>query len=510
MFKNKASIVMSVAAASVVMTTGIGYAAERGVVTADSLNIRSGPSTSYSIKAKVTKGTVVNLGKKSNGWYEVSLANGVSGWASGSYIEVIKTENSQQGEIIDATYLREEAKWTTNKLALLNTGTKVEVISTDVNWTKAKYDGKVGYIANQCMKIISLPEDNTESDKNTTQMVGKISGDTYLREEAKWTTNKLALLKAGTKVEVISTDVNWTKVKCNGQIGYITNDYIEITKNESAPTVPDVNTKNGEIVSGATYLRKESNWSSEKLVLLQEGTKVEIISTDVNWTKVKYGNQIGYVSNDYVREITGSTVNEDELKKDEGRILELIYLRDSDNWSANKLMVLQPGTKVKILEKGINWTKVNYQGNVGYVGNAYIEVGGEESNDSNREEKVAAVISLAKAQIGKPYEWGSEGPNSFDCSGLMYYVFKNGAGITLPRSSKDQAKVGKAVLFNDMQPGDIISFDFDGDGVVTHVGMYIGNEEFIHARKPGTFVETTSISSTYWKNAIYGIRRVIE
>ena len=125
MFKNKASIVMSVAAASVVMTTGIGYAAERGVVTADSLNIRSGPSTSYSIKAKVTKGTVVNLGKKSNGWYEVSLANGVSGWASGSYIEVIKTENSQQGEIIDATYLREEAKWTTNNLALLNTGTKV-------------------------------------------------------------------------------------------------------------------------------------------------------------------------------------------------------------------------------------------------------------------------------------------------------------------------------------------------------------------------------------------------
>lgn len=438
MFNNKASIVMSIAAASVVMTTGIGYAAEKGVVTADSLNIRSGPSTSYSIKAKVAKGTVVNLGSKSsNGWYEVSLTNGITGWASGYYIDVIEEVSSQQGEITEATYLRKEAKWTTDKLALLNIGTEVEVISTDVNWTKVKYAG---------------------------------------------------------------------------QMGYVGNDYIEVIKNESTdvekPIAPEVSTKTGQIVSCDTYLRKEGNWNAEKLVVLKEGTKVEILSSDDNWTKVKYGNYIGYIGNSYIKEITNSVENEDELKEGEGRILEATYLRDSDNWSANKMMVLQPNTKVEIISRGINWTKVKYKENVGYIGNAYIEVCGSDNLD--REAKIEAVINLAKAQIGKPYEWGAEGPNSFDCSGLMYYIFKNGAGVTLPRTSKDQAKVGSAVSYSNMQPGDIISFDFDKDGVVTHVGVYIGGGEFIHARKPGTLIEKTSITSTYWKNAIYNIRRVIE
>ena len=110
---------------------------------------------------------------------------------------------------------------------------------------------------------------------------------------------------------------------------------------------------------------------------------------------------------------------------------------------------------------------------------------GNNANNNNNtvSTKANEVIAYAKTLLGKPYVWGAQGPNSFDCSGFTYYVFKNKAGIVLPRTSSAQSKYGTYVSKSNLKAGDLVFFDTNGanDGNVSHVGMYIGNGQMIHA-----------------------------
>ncbi|MDG4861868.1 NlpC/P60 family protein [Streptomyces sp. T-3] len=102
--------------------------------------------------------------------------------------------------------------------------------------------------------------------------------------------------------------------------------------------------------------------------------------------------------------------------------------------------------------------------------------------------KAEKVINFAEGQIGKPYVWGATGPDSYDCSGLTQDAWA-AAGITLPRTTWDQVKVGTTVKVADAKPGDLVFFYDD----ISHVGIYIGDGKMIHAPKPGTNVRTESI-----------------
>lgn len=113
---------------------------------------------------------------------------------------------------------------------------------------------------------------------------------------------------------------------------------------------------------------------------------------------------------------------------------------------------------------------------------------GSGDTDSGYATKAAKVINFAEAQIGKPYVWGATGPDSYDCSGLTQDAWK-AAGITLPRTTWDQVKVGTTVKTADAKPGDLVFFYDD----ISHVGIYIGDGKMIHAPKPGTNVRVESI-----------------
>ncbi|MBC2149695.1 C40 family peptidase [Listeria booriae] len=107
-----------------------------------------------------------------------------------------------------------------------------------------------------------------------------------------------------------------------------------------------------------------------------------------------------------------------------------------------------------------------------------------------------AVVNYALKYIGVPYVWGGSSPSGFDCSGLVQYSYKNAIGVSLPRVSKDQGAQGRSVSLNNLQKGDLLFWT--NNGVVSgtyHVGMYIGNGQFIQAPKPGDHVKVTNISS---------------
>ncbi|MFF2811747.1 NlpC/P60 family protein [Streptomyces sp. NPDC058000] len=114
--------------------------------------------------------------------------------------------------------------------------------------------------------------------------------------------------------------------------------------------------------------------------------------------------------------------------------------------------------------------------------------GGGTSDSGSSSTKAQKALAFARAQIGKPYVWGATGPSSYDCSGLTQAAWK-AAGVDLPRTTWDQVKVGSRVGTSDLQPGDLVFFFND----ISHVGMYIGGGQMIHAPHPGASVRVESI-----------------
>ena len=117
-----------------------------------------------------------------------------------------------------------------------------------------------------------------------------------------------------------------------------------------------------------------------------------------------------------------------------------------------------------------------------------------------------AAAALAKEQLGKPYQWGAEGPDKFDCSGLVMYVYDN-LGVKLPRVSGQQAYAGVHVDRQDLQPGDLVFFKLNGSRI-DHVGIYLGHGKFIHAPRKHVPVRTESLNNSYWRRRFKGGRRL--
>ncbi|MBT2455108.1 C40 family peptidase [Streptomyces sp. ISL-86] len=110
--------------------------------------------------------------------------------------------------------------------------------------------------------------------------------------------------------------------------------------------------------------------------------------------------------------------------------------------------------------------------------------------------RAARAVSFAYGAIGKPYVWGATGPGSFDCSGLAQAAWRS-AGVSLPRTTYTQINAGQRVSRDQLAPGDLVFF-YSG---VTHVGIYIGNGQMIHAPRPGSTVRVAPIDSMPWAGA---------
>lgn len=119
-----------------------------------------------------------------------------------------------------------------------------------------------------------------------------------------------------------------------------------------------------------------------------------------------------------------------------------------------------------------------------------------------------AVVYSASNKLGAPYIYGSTGSTGYDCSGLVYAVYKNEFGVNLPRTSMEQSKYGKQVSRNELQPGDLVFFNTRGSGV-SHVGIYKGNGYFIHASTSQGKVITSNLSEDYYNERYVNATRVL-
>lgn len=122
------------------------------------------------------------------------------------------------------------------------------------------------------------------------------------------------------------------------------------------------------------------------------------------------------------------------------------------------------------------------------------------------------VLFRALGLVGTPYRWGGNTPDSgFDCSGLIGYVYRDTAGITLPRSTREMIGMrAQDVDQNALQTGDLIFFATNGGSQVSHAGIYVGEGRFVHAPATGGTVKLDSLSKAYWQKAYLSAKRVLQ
>ncbi|MFW5969172.1 MAG: C40 family peptidase [Halofilum sp. (in: g-proteobacteria)] len=123
-----------------------------------------------------------------------------------------------------------------------------------------------------------------------------------------------------------------------------------------------------------------------------------------------------------------------------------------------------------------------------------------ESGDGQATHRRAADIALSLR--GSPYRFGANGPDAFDCSGLVQYAYER-AGARVPRTTRAQFDAIDRRYLDQLEPGDLVFFRTNGIRVA-HVGIFIGDDEFVHAPKSGSDVHISHLDRGYWRSRIIG------
>ena len=256
-----------------------------------------------------------------------------------------------------------------------------------------------------------------------------------------------------------------------------------------------------KVTADILNMRKSDSTESEIVGKIKKGSLLYTIGENRKWFKVKAGNKEAWISKDYV-----DILEESVPVKVTARALNVRKKPDIDGQLITKL---PEGTKVKIIEKSGDWYKIVHKNGSGYVFGKYVSLLNSKKKSTKLPRKnIYSVVDFAKTKLGSEYVWGANGPDKFDCSGYVKFVFENTIGVELPRTSFLQSKVDSKLDYEDLEIGDLVFFDTAKQGRVNHVGIYIGDGKFIHASSARSKKKVTisNLSKFYKTTFKWGVR----
>ena len=274
----------------------------------------------------------------------------------------------------------------------------------------------------------------------------------------------------------------------------------------------------GTVNTDALRLRNEANTTSTILATASEGDTVVILEDAGNgWYKVDYNTVEGYMSGEYLTVSAQADVTiAYGLVQAGGSTLNV---RSGPGTTYSKVTTLSDGAVVSIVGIDNGWYKIKTSsGATGYVSSEYMVTCKDSSGsrgDGTTAVAVASnssmgqqVVDYAKQFLGVPYVYGGNGPSSFDCSGFTSYIYRH-FGYTLNRTASTQLSNGVAVSKSELQPGDLVFFRYNTSYPASHVGIYIGNGQFIHASTNKYQVQIDQLLTGHYANVYIAGRRIL-
>ena len=350
-----------------------------GIVTADILNVRSGPSSNEEVLFDVKKDEQVKILETLNGWYKISNNINKEGWISSEYISIFDSEvrsnrssNYEKKEVsVDNLNMRSGAGTSYRVITTLKKGSVVEVISESNGWSKIKYDGRIGYVYDEYLEDIKPSYSNTTTKVVNTDSLNVRSGPS--------TSYKiLGKINKGIKVQVISEENGWSKILYNNKEAYVSSRYLDSSNSSnngsndsSVGTVKETKVVNTDSLN----VRSGPSTSYSKLGTLAKGTKVGVISESNGWSKILYNNKEAYVSSQYLDEISSGSDDNSVGTVKETKVVntDSLNVRSGPSTSYSKLGTLAKGTKVGVISESNGWSKILYNNKEAYVSSQYLD-----------------------------------------------------------------------------------------------------------------------------------------
>jgi cell wall-associated NlpC family hydrolase len=277
-----------------------------------------------------------------------------------------------------------------------------------------------------------------------------------------------------------------------------------------------------KVTASTLNIRATASTSSSIITTVNNGTILVVLDDSTSgWYYVAYGSSRGYVSRDYVSFDSVENFTAVGRISDQGGA----RLREKPNSSAEAICVGLYGDQVNIIGINKGWYKVKYGQATGYIRSDLITIvgtttsssstsgsgsSGSSSSTTTYSSVGAQVAAYAQQFVGYRYVYGGKSPSSgFDCSGLVYYVYKQfGYTLTPGATTQYKSSVGYVINKSDLQPGDLVFFSANGSSI-SHIGIYIGNDQFVHASTPSTGVIISSLSSSYYTAHYYSAKRIV-
>ncbi len=268
----------------------------------------------------------------------------------------------------------------------------------------------------------------------------------------------------------------------------------------SAMATPTLAASVGTVVSDSGLnLRSSASTDSTVLATLANGTQVDVISTTADgcWHEVSYNGVTGYLSGDYLK------VEEEKVY---GQVVVgPLNIRTGPGTQYASAGTLSTGAIVEIVDTvgGVGgW----YETEDGYVSSDYVTI--VDASVVSASANGNAIAQYALQFVGYPYVYGGSSPSGFDCSGFVRYVCSQ-KGYSVNRTASAQMDNGTPVSYSQLQPGDLVFFNNGNSSKrATHVGIYIGNGQFVHASTSTTGVIISDMNSAYYTTGFVGARRL--
>lgn len=469
-------------------------------VKGDSVNVRSGPGLGYDRYGTITQGTKVYVTERKSGWCKVSTGNGY-GWMLGELLEYDIEAGRKLASAVPSTPKQSEPQHTAkgfvagsavnlrkgpgtsyDKVATVVEGQTLYITETKGDWYKATvHGGNSGWIARWLVKGAEEVPTATNTPKATSTSGRFETLTAWITEEVVNVRTKPSTdgdvdfqLERGAKVTVTELDGHWGKVKTSsGKTGWVAGWVFSCLPPGEEPTAKEgdqtVVVNVGWVARPKVNLRAGPSLDSDRIGYATLSTRVLIVGQKGDWYKVAMDNgEIGWMASNLI----------------DTRAQRLARRGGSEASSSEGGSTSGAGTAM-----GLDFPSPTTR-------QADCSVGEQ-------------IIAKAKQFVGASYVRGSASPSrGFDCSGFVHYIHKAVLGVSLPRSSDTQFRRGQPVSRSDLAPGDVVFFENTYKHGISHVGLYIGNNQFIHAANSRRGVRIDSLDSSYYAPRYAGARRM--